>query len=388
MKRKTAKKLKLLPSIIVLTFLFALVVVPAGLVEAAPPSPPTLTGDASADFAGYPKVYNIFDPQDVGLPPSAPSGTISGWDISRVRMWYDGSNDVLYVGLECFGVICGDADGDGNPGGTSGWLASEGGTDEPNLGGSESIAFFFDTDRDGNFDVVAGVSSFAGDDLSDFDLYLYNPANLAGPHPNPAYFGSFYDVAPGNRLPNSHTLAFPQQPGQPDFEFAIHDFSTLPGIEVVENDPANPTDNTVSFGIDIRTGAAFQDDGIGEQIIVLQTITAIELASFDAQVATDGSVVLHWVTGTEINNAGFNVYRGDVSRNQEIRLNNSLIAPQGSEVAGAEYTFIDRPGVGTFYYVLEDVDSSDGTVTRHGPISVTVKGGHPFFNLFLPSIAR
>ncbi len=333
------------------------------------------------DFAGYPGVYNIFDPQDVGLPSNAPPGTISGWDLSRVRLYYDGAADVLYVGIECFGVICGDADGDGDPGGTSSWLAANGGVDAPNLGGSESIAVYLDTDNDGTFDVAVGVSSFWGDDTSDFDIYRYNPLGGPGPHPSPLNFGSFYDVlVPDNRLPNAHVFVFPQTPGKPDFEFAIHGFSTLPGISVVND--------TVTFGIDVRAGANGQDDGIGEDIVVLNTVTAIELISFDASVGPDGQVLLTWETGTEINNAGFNIYRGDVARSQWVKINAELIAPRGSEVSGASYTFVDQPGPGTFYYMLEDVDTVNGP-TRHDPVQVTVPGAvRGFHSLYLPTVWR
>jgi|GEM_PF-5444765 len=370
--------------VLVLTLLFALVAstgsLPGALVEAAPPSPPSLTGDASMDFAGYPGVYSIFDPQDVGLPANAPPGTISGWDLSRVRLYYDGAADKLYVGIECFGVICGDADGDGDPGGTSTWLAANGGVDAPDLGGSESIAVYLDTDKDGTFDVAIGVSSL-WDDASDFDIYRYNPLGLPGPHPSPLNFGSFYDVmVPNNRLPNAHVFVFPQTSGKPDFEFVIQGFSTLPGISVVND--------TVSFGIEVRAGANGQDDGIGEDIVVLNTVTAIELISFDARVGPDGQVILQWTTGTEINNAGFNIYRGDMARNQWVQINAERIAPQGSEVSGASYTFVDRPGPGTFYYMLEDVDTS-GVRTQHDPVQVTVpETVQVLHSLFLPTVWR
>lgn len=361
---------------LVFAILLALVVIPAGAVEAAPPLPPTLTGDVSADFAGYAGVYNLFDPQDVGLPPNAPPGTISGWDMNRVRLYYDAVADKLYVGIECLGVICGDVDGDGDPGGTSSWLANNGGVDKPDLGGSESIAVYLDPDRDGVFDIAVGVGSFMGDDTGDFDIYTYNPLGAPGVHPDPTLFGSFYDMFPvTNRLPNTHMFVFPQTPGKPDFEFVIDDFSTIPGISVYND--------TVTFGIEVRAGANGQDDGIGEDIVLLNTVTAIELASFEASVGRGGQVQLKWVTGTEIDNAGFNIYRVELARSQQVKVNSELIAPHGSEVAGASYSFTDRPGPGTFYYVLEDVDTS-GVRTQHGPIEVNVPG----LMLYLPAILQ
>jgi len=54
---------------------------------------------------------------DVGLPNQFEEGTISGWDMNAIYLDYDIASDTLYVGIDCFG-ICGDADGDGDPGAT------------------------------------------------------------------------------------------------------------------------------------------------------------------------------------------------------------------------------------------------------------------------------
>ena len=54
----------------------------------------------------------IDDGVDVGMPPGFASQ--SGWDIKDMIFHHDGANDVLYIGINCFG-ICGDADGDGDP---------------------------------------------------------------------------------------------------------------------------------------------------------------------------------------------------------------------------------------------------------------------------------
>lgn len=43
----------------------------------------TLTGTVAADFT-HPDAVYLPDPQDVGLPASAPAGTVSGWDLEGV----------------------------------------------------------------------------------------------------------------------------------------------------------------------------------------------------------------------------------------------------------------------------------------------------------------
>jgi hypothetical protein len=80
----------------------------------------TFTGDVPTDFTG-PGVLIIPDPSgigDVGRPLNARPGIVSGWDMVDLRLAYDAAADTLYVGINTYG-IAGDADGDGNPGGTS-----------------------------------------------------------------------------------------------------------------------------------------------------------------------------------------------------------------------------------------------------------------------------
>jgi hypothetical protein len=98
--------------------------------------------------------------------------------------------------------------------------------------------------------------------------------------------------------------------------------------------------------------------------------TAIELASFTAEASAEG-VALAWETGTELDNAGFNLYRATAEDGPYTKINDALFAAQGDAVAGASYSFVDTPGYGTFYYQLEDVDYY-GVSTLHGPVEATV----------------
>jgi hypothetical protein len=103
-------------------------------------------------------------------------------------------------------------------------------------------------------------------------------------------------------------------------------------------------------------------------------LTAVGLASFDAMPA-GGSVLVTWETAMEINNVGFNLYRGETLDGPYTKLNESLIPSQspGSSV-GAEYVWLDEAveaGV-TYYYKLEDVEVG-GKSTFHGPISTSAQ---------------
>jgi len=99
--------------------------------------------------------------------------------------------------------------------------------------------------------------------------------------------------------------------------------------------------------------------------------TAITLASFTAT-AGAGSITLAWETGTEIDNAGFNLYRAAAADGPNTKVNAALIAAEGDPVSGASYSYLDqRLQPGTYFYKLEDVDLN-GVVTTHGPVSATV----------------
>lgn len=103
--------------------------------------------------------------------------------------------------------------------------------------------------------------------------------------------------------------------------------------------------------------------------------TAVQLHIFNATSA-DKYVLLNWQTTMELNNLGFNLYRGiEGSRAPTIKINDELIPSQApGSGQGAYYEYRDYSvveGLGRPYlYWLEDVDAN-GTKTLHGPVSVT-----------------
>jgi hypothetical protein len=101
-----------------------------------------------------------------------------------------------------------------------------------------------------------------------------------------------------------------------------------------------------------------------------QKATAITLASFSAEAGAEG-VTLAWETGTEVDNAGFNLHRALTQDGPWTQINSALIPAQGDPVSGASYSFLDEPDYGTFYYHLEDVDLY-GVSTLHGPVKATL----------------
>ena len=102
--------------------------------------------------------------------------------------------------------------------------------------------------------------------------------------------------------------------------------------------------------------------------------TAVELVSFEAK-ARRKAIVVRWETASEIDNLGFNLYRGESPDGPWTQLNDNLIpsqVPPGSPI-GAVYEFRDPgvlPGI-TYHYLLEDVDVY-GAGTFHGPVAATL----------------
>lgn len=97
--------------------------------------------------------------------------------------------------------------------------------------------------------------------------------------------------------------------------------------------------------------------------------TLIELSGFEA-VPASRKVTVQWTTASEIDNAGFNIYRSESENGVYVKINNALIPAEGSPSQGAAYEFTDT-GVqnrNAYFYKLEDIDMN-GVSVLHGPVS-------------------
>jgi hypothetical protein len=87
-------------------------------------------------------------------------------------------------------------------------------------------------------------------------------------------------------------------------------------------------------------------------------------------------VRVEWTTETEMNTAGFNLYRGESADGPfELKVNQQLIPPAADPLTGGKYQYVDKTakaGV-TYYYRLEEVERNGGT-NDFGPISVRAGG--------------
>ncbi len=98
----------------------------------------------------------------------------------------------------------------------------------------------------------------------------------------------------------------------------------------------------------------------------------VELSHFSAKFVKD-EVLISWTTESELNNAGFNIFRSTSRAKSFQRINPKLIQGAGTTGERSTYQFIDRtakPDV-AYYYRLEDVDL---TGTRGIQTTVRLRG--------------
>ena len=102
--------------------------------------------------------------------------------------------------------------------------------------------------------------------------------------------------------------------------------------------------------------------------------TVITLSSFTAT-PSNQKVILRWITASEIDNAGFNLYRAEAENGEYVKINSSLIPAEGSPTEGANYQFIDNyvQNRNNYQYKLEGIDLS-GKSTFHDPVSAVPRG--------------
>jgi hypothetical protein len=107
----------------------------------------------------------------------------------------------------------------------------------------------------------------------------------------------------------------------------------------------------------------------------------VELSSFNA-IVENNSLSIRWITESEINNLGFEIYRAPNEDGEYVLLSsyksNSDLEGQGNSSVRHEYNFTDnsaKPQT-TYWYKLADLDY-EGVKTFHGPVSVTAPKALP-----------
>ena len=80
-------------------------------------------------------------------------------------------------------------------------------------------------------------------------------------------------------------------------------------------------------------------------------------------IATPASILIEWDTATEMDTAGFYVYRANQPTDEFQRVNQAMIPSVGNATSGGSYSYADEdvaPGE-TYYYLLEEVENDSST---------------------------
>lgn len=105
-------------------------------------------------------------------------------------------------------------------------------------------------------------------------------------------------------------------------------------------------------------------------------VCAFLLGIYSRWMAKHASIMVEWSTASELNTAGFNLYRSQARNSELIRVNQQIIPTSADAWTGGDYKYVDnqvQPGV-TYSYWLEDVDL-DGNTNRHGQIEIMAQAG-------------
>jgi hypothetical protein len=110
-------------------------------------------------------------------------------------------------------------------------------------------------------------------------------------------------------------------------------------------------------------------------LAALLAIPAVARAQQPESTSGPGLVVVEWTTESEVDLAGFNIYRAGSPDGPYVKINDALIPASPDPLTGGSYSYADstaETGV-TYYYMLEDVEL-DGQATTHGPVQVVARG--------------
>ena len=98
------------------------------------------------------------------------------------------------------------------------------------------------------------------------------------------------------------------------------------------------------------------EDDYGTPGVIKGQVLPVQLSFFRPSLE-DGNVVIRWTTESELDNAGFNIYRSESRNGEFTKVNDQLIQGKGTTAERSTYKWVDtsaKPGV-EYYYQIEDV---------------------------------
>jgi hypothetical protein len=104
----------------------------------------------------------------------------------------------------------------------------------------------------------------------------------------------------------------------------------------------------------------------------------VQMTEITAAVSAGSGIILAWTTESEVNNAGFYVWRSESENGFYQKISTVLISGQRNSSSKTDYRFSDPDAKAgkTYWYKIEAV-STDGRSEFHGPVSVLVREAVP-----------
>ena len=139
-------------------------------------------------------------------------------------------------------------------------------------------------------------------------------------------------------------------PNKYNFKFGIKKFGWFPADD---NDQLSNNKNQYYYGSidDIGTPGYKKENDY---------FLPVKLSSFNTKLNKDGKVEIRWITESEIDNAGFNIYRSQSKNGNFVKINNNLIPGAGTTGERNTYIWKDttaKSGI-EYYYRITDVSFS------------------------------
>lgn len=202
-------------------------------------APIQFTGDVTKDFNPANNVNTVVtpvsdNPLSIGQSSWISSqGWVSGWSIQDIRTNYDSGTDTLFVGFNNFrnakGGIAPFGQANGDPSGTATPY------DPAYLGGDKAVALAiapyntFSPSQPGLPVAIAGIpadKTTAGTGLDGFTVAQYDASKATS--------GLAYQFGKALTQTAGSYMAFDPSPSHPQLEFAIKNFSKIPGVDTTK----------------------------------------------------------------------------------------------------------------------------------------------------------
>jgi hypothetical protein len=100
----------------------------------------------------------------------------------------------------------------------------------------------------------------------------------------------------------------------------------------------------------------------------------VQMTEITAAASAKDGIVLTWATESEVNSAGFSIWRSETENGVYRKISAAFIPGRGNSSSRTGYRFSDQDASAgkTYWYKIEAV-STDGSSEFHGPISVSMR---------------